>query len=597
MKQDIHNRISALRHFLKQEGMAAFIIPSTDPHAGEYIPTHWESRQWISGFTGSAGTVVVTLTQAALWTDSRYFIQAETELAGTGIQLCKEGLPATPSLTAWLGGLLQPGDSVAIDGWVNKHTVVKEWDYELQSYGLALQTITDPFQTIWTDRPPLPQAPLFIHEERFTGYSCQEKLSQLREALLQKGNQEILLTALDEIAWLLNLRGADIPYNPVFISYLWVTQQSATLYIEPTKLTPEVSSYLAANGIMVCPYHTLGQAVKKEESYGANTLQLPESVNEELFQTIAHQVSVQLLPSPIILLKAIKNPTEIAGFRSCMEQDGAALVRFTKWIKEAIHTETITEVTLDKRLYQFRSQQEHFLGESFNTIAGYRANGAIVHHHATPQNDTTLAAAGLLLLDSGAQYLNGTTDTTRTIALGNLTHEERVDYTLVLKGMITLSMAIFPHGTCGTQLDAFARMAMWKQGMNYGHGTGHGVGYCLNVHEGPHQFRMNYMPAPLLPGMTITNEPGLYKVGSHGIRVENTMLVVPAFETEFGRFYQFEPLTLCPIEKEAILREQLSNEEIDWLNHYHSLVYNRLSPLLTLEEQAWLKEATSPLSN
>lgn len=597
MKEAITNRISALRHFMHQAGVAAFIIPSTDPHAGEYIPTHWESRQWISGFTGSAGTVVVTATKAGLWTDSRYFIQAETELQGSEIVLFKEGMPQTPTITAWLGSLLPPGSTVGVDGWVNKHLAVQQWQEELQSYGVELQTTNDPFQAIWMERPELPQAPLFLHEEQFAGQSCQDKLTLIRESILQQGNEEVLLTALDEIAWTLNLRGNDIPYNPVFISYLWINQQSGTLYIDAAKLTPAISSYLAHNGIAVRPYQTLAEELQHEESYGSARMQLPESVNQQIYQTITEQVSAQVLPSPVIMLKAIKNPTEISGFRSCMEQDGAALVRFIKWIKEAIQSETITEVSLNRKLYHFRSQQAHFIGESFSTIAGYQANGAMAHHHATPENDTILQPSGLLLLDSGGQYLNGTTDTTRTIALGAVTPQQQLDYTLVLKGMINLSMAIFPHGTCGTQLDAFARMPLWKRGINYGHGTGHGVGYCLNVHEGPHQFRMNHMPAPLLPGMTITNEPALYRVGSHGIRVENTMLITPAFETEFGRFYQFKPLTLCPIEKETILVNELSAEEMEWLNAYHTLVYNRLSPLLTPSEQAWLKEATSPLTH
>ncbi|MGL5273439.1 MAG: aminopeptidase P family protein [Phocaeicola sp.] len=595
MKQNIINRISALRHFMREIGVAAFIIPSTDPHAGEYIPTHWESRRWISGFTGSAGTVVVTLTQAGLWTDSRYYTQCEVELANTGISLFKETLLETPSPAKWLGSVLEPGDTIGIDGWVNKHTVVVQWEKELQNYGLTLQSTEDPFNTIWSDRPALPKEPLFIHETRFTGYSCQEKLSQVREAILKCGNDQTLLTALDEIAWVLNLRGNDIPYNPVFISYLWINQQSATLYIDSSRLSDQIIDYLTENKIEIRPYNSLSEELRKEENYESNYMQLPESVNEELFQIIAHRVSVQVIPSPVVMLKAIKNKTEIEGFHKCMIQDGAAMVRFTKWIKEAIHTETITEVSLDKKLYQFRSQQKDFVGASFDTIAGYHANGAIVHHHATPEHDTTLQARGFLLLDSGGQYLNGTTDTTRTIVLGKVTEEEKLDYTLVLKGMINLSMAVFPHGTCGTQLDALARMAMWKRGMNYGHGTGHGVGYCLNVHEGPHQFRMNHMPALLLPGMTVTNEPGLYKVNRHGVRVENTMLIIPALETEFGKFYKFEPLTLCPIEKEAIVVEELCAEEVSWLNEYHALVYERLAPELTAEEQTWLKEATSPL--
>ncbi|MGL4852784.1 MAG: aminopeptidase P family protein [Phocaeicola sp.] len=596
MKQNINNRISALRHFMKENKVAAFIIPSSDPHASEYTPTHWESRQWLSGFTGSAGTMVVTHTEAALWTDSRYYIQAENELEGAPISLFKEGLPHTLSITTWLGSLLSAGDVVGIDGWVNKHTVVKQWSTELGHYGISLEKREDPFASIWSDRPSLPQTPLFIHEVCHAGYTCQDKLDQVREAFLRNGNQTLLLTALDEIAWLLNLRGNDIPYNPVFISYLLINEVNSILFIDPTRVSSEVKAYLAANKVAIRPYHTLTEELRSEEQDGAGCMQLTESVNEEIYQITSNRRAIRLLPSPVMGLKAIKNPTEIAGFRNSMAQDGAAMVRFIQWIKKAIQTETVTEVGIDKKLYELRSQQRFFVGESFPIIAGYQENGAIVHHHATPEKDTTLQSKGLLLLDSGAHYLNGTTDITRTLVLGETTPEQKLDYTLVLKGMINLSLACFPHGTCGTQLDALARLALWKRGMNYGHGTGHGVGYCLNVHEGPHQFRMNHVPAILLPGMTITNEPGVYKVGSHGIRIENTMLIVPAFETAFGKFYQFEPLTLCPIDTEAILLEELSGEEIEWLNQYHTIVYKRLSPLLTASEQDWLKEATSPLT-
>ncbi len=591
MNSDIKNRIIALRGFMQEHQLAAFIVPSTDPHSGEYVPEHWEARKWASGFTGSAGTLVCTQESAGLWTDSRYFLQADEQLNGTGITLFKDRLPETPSITDWLGSVLKPGERVGIDGWVNSQLEAEGLKADLGKYGLELTLVPDPFAKIWTDRPALPADEVFIHELRFAGVSCADKLRQAREAMQRNGCNGLLITALDEVAWTLNLRGSDVHCNPVFVSYLLITDCAYTLYIIEEKLSAEVKAYLAESSVSVKPYTQIEADLQAFEG----KLQLPPAANAAICQAASTNAGTVFAPSPIQMLKAIKNETETEGFRRAMERDGVAMVKFLRWLKAAVPAGQETELSADRKLYELRAEQEHFRGISFDTIAGYKEHGAIVHYEATPETDIPLKPEGFLLLDSGAQYLDGTTDITRTIALGPLTEEEKTDYTLVLKGHLQLQNAVFPHGTCGTQLDVLARMAMWKAGINYLHGTGHGVGCFLNVHEGPHQVRMNHVPALLLPGMTVTDEPGIYKAGRHGIRTENTLLVVPAMETEFGAFYTFEPLTLCPIDKEAIRTELLTDEELSWFNDYHANVFQKLSPYLNNEERAWLKEVTSPI--
>ena len=591
MKHKIRERVALLRTFMQEKEIRAFIVPSTDPHSGEYVPEFWESRKWISGFTGSAGTAVITDETGGLWTDSRYFLQAASQLEDTGIMLFKDRLPETPSIAEWLGSVLSPGDKVGIDGWVNTTAEAENLQKQLQAYGLQLVSTEDPFQRIWKDRPSLPLNPPFILPLSYAGKNCTEKIAEIREQILLNHADAILLSALDEIAWTLNLRGSDVHCNPVFISYLFITDTTTTLYILPEKITPEIKQYLNDNQIEVKPY----QAIEADlHHYIGKGIQLTPGTNYALYQAASHNQIIRH-ESPVLYMKAIKNETEIQGFHHAMIKDGIAMVKFLFWLKNTVKNSQETELSIDRKLYNLRAEQKDFKGISFDTIAGYQAHGAIVHYEATEETNATLHPEGLLLLDSGAQYLDGTTDITRTIVLGPVTKEQKTDFTLVLKGFIELSMAEFPHGTCGTQLDVLARQFMWKFGINYGHGTGHGVGHFLNVHEGPHQFRMNYMPALLLPGMTVTNEPGIYKAGKHGVRTENTMLIVKSKETEFGAFYKFEPLTLCPIDKEAILPEMLSYEEKQWLNNYHSLVYDRLNASLNTDEQAWLKEATSPI--
>lgn len=599
MKFEIKQRVAALRKIMQRNGIQAFILPTTDPHNSEYVAAHWEARKWLTGFTGSAGTAVITMKKAGLWTDSRYFLQAAEQLEGTGITLFKDRMPGTPSIAEWLSKELKKGDIIGMDGWVNGIDFKESLYAVCSPKGIQVESVADPFDEIWKDRPSLPSDPVFILEEKYAGRSCRQKIELIREEIRKNNCQSILLSALDEIAWTLNLRGSDVHCNPVFISYMHITQKKATLYIIEEKLSPEVKVYLEENGIILKSYHQVEGDIKKVRQ----NIQVSPALNMKLFNAAGYLTAngidtghkIMEIPSPVSLLKAVKNETEINGFRHAMERDGIAMVKFLKWLKTAVPAGNETELSVDRKLYELRAEQADFKGISFDTIAGYKEHAAIVHYEATPETDIPLKPEGMLLLDSGAQYLDGTTDITRTIVLGPLSNEEKTDYTLVLKGFLQLQNAIFPEGTCGTQLDILARQAMWKAGVNYFHGTGHGVGHFLCVHEGPHQIRMNYMPTPLRPGMTVTDEPGIYKAGRHGIRTENTLLTVPAMETEFGSFMKFEPLTLCPIDKEAIVTDMLTDEEITWFNEYHEMVYNRLSSQLNKEEQEWLKEATSPL--
>lgn len=592
MKENIINRIKSLRDYMKTCGVSAFISPSTDPHSGEYVPEHWESRKWISGFTGSAGTAVITDNDGGVWTDSRYFIQAEEQLSGTGLKLFKDRLPETPSISEWLNKVLKPGDSVGFDGWVNTVSEVQEIQKALAKNNISYKMINDPYKDIWLDRPSIPHNKPFILGMEYTGESCQSKIKRIKEAYQKNQADGIVLSALDEIAWTLNLRGNDVHCNPVFVSYLIITNKETTLYIIKEKITEDVSSYLSSCGIVCKEYDEIETDLR---NYNGNNIQMSYNTNYAIFNAARSNAEVILHDSPVLYFKSIKNDTEIEGFRYAMTRDGVAMVKFLYWLEKSVGKENINEVTIDKKLTELRSQQQHFRGISFDTIAGYQEHGAIVHYEATEESALTLKPEGLLLLDSGAQYTDGTTDITRTIPLGETSLEQKKDYTLVLKGFIDVCMIEFPYGTCGTQLDILARQAMWKEGINYGHGTGHGVGHFLNVHEGPHQMRMNYMPAILLPGMTLTNEPGIYKAGRHGVRTENTMLIVKSKSTEFGEFYKFDQLTLCPISKQTIIKEMLTKEEIQWLNNYHKLVFEKISPFLEGEELSWLKDATSEL--
>lgn len=576
---------------MQSKSISAYITYSTDPHSGEYVPAHWESRKWITGFTGSAGTAVITPDDGGLWTDSRYFIQAEEQLTDTGLKLFKERMPETPSIPQWLCRVLKKGERVGIDGYTTSLQTVNELRNELSAYGIEVVMIEDPYKTIWNDRPDLPDNKPFILEEKYSGESASSKISTIRNHISNTGTDYILISALDEIAWTLNMRGTDIECNPLFVSYLLISEKEATLYINKNKLTETTVDYLQSQGVGHRNYEDIESDLT---AISGRKIAMSPSINFAMYNAASEHNTVFIQASPVSKYKAVKNQTEINGFRNAMLRDGVAMVRFLIWLQKNIGNGNLTELSIDEQLYKERSAMENFRGISFATIAGYQEHGAIVHYEADEQSASTLKPEGLLLIDSGAQYLDGTTDITRTIPLGPTTEEQKKDYTLVLKGFIQLAMAEFPQGTCGTQLDVLARLSMWKEGINYGHGTGHGVGHFLNVHEGPHQIRMNNVPTPLQPGMTVTNEPGIYRTDKYGIRTENTMLTVPSRKTDFGEFYKFEQLTLCPINTEAILWNMLSSEEISWLNEYHETVYSKLSPLLSDEEKQWLRNATNP---
>ena len=595
MNEIICNRIEALRDVMRREGIDAFIFPSTDPHNGEYVPAHWEGRKWISGFNGSAGTAVVTMTDAALWTDSRYFIAAEEQLRGTGFRLMKERVEGTPSITRWLGMKLATVQSptVGVDGTVNSASSVASLITELRAEGgITVRTNFDPLALIWTDRPPVPQDKVSIHPLEYAGEPCHEKMARIRQQLKSMHAYGMLVSALDDIAWTLNLRGTDVHCNPVFVSYLLIDTKSATLFVDRAKLTPEVEAYLEAEGVAVAGYADVRRGLERYGEY--NILMDDNETCYTLFNI--PQCQKVVAPSPIPAMKAVKNPTEIEGFRRAMLRDGVALVKFMRWLRPAVEAGGQTEISVDAKLTALRAAQELYRGLSFDTIAAYREHGAIVHYEATPETDAELRPEGLILIDSGAQYLDGTTDITRTVALGPVTDEERLVYTLVLKGHIQLELCKFPRGASGTQLDALARKDMWAYGYNYLHGTGHGVGSYLNVHEGPHQIRMEYKPAPLVEGMTVTDEPGIYLPGRFGVRTENTLLVVPYRETGFGRFLQFEPLTLCPIDTAPVITDMLTGDEKAWLNAYHRTVFDRIAPLLDDEaDRQWLANACAAI--
>ena len=593
MRQSIKERMHALRMTFPPNYIKAFIIPSTDPHLSEYVAPHWMSREWISGFTGSAGTVVVLMNEAGLWTDSRYFLQAAKELEGSGITLYKEMLPETPSITKYLSQKLKPGESVSIDGKMFSVQQVEQMKEELAAYSLQVDLFGDPLKRIWRDRPSIPNSPAFVYDIEYAGKSCEEKVTAIRAELTKKGAYALFLSALDEIAWTLNLRGNDVHCNPVVVSYLLITQDDVIYFISPEKVTKEVNEYLKEQHVKLKNYDEV-------ETYlntftGRNILIDPKKTNFAIYSAINPKCNIIRGESPVALLKAIRNEQEIAGIHAAMQRDGVALVKFLKWLEEAVPSGKETELSVDRKLHEFRAAQPLYMGESFDTIAGYKEHGAIVHYSATPESDVPLQPKGFLLLDSGAQYLDGTTDITRTIALGELTEEEKTDYTLILKGHIALAMAKFPVGTRGAQLDVLARMPIWKYGMNFLHGTGHGVGHFLSVHEGPQSIRMNENPVVLQPGMVTSNEPGVYKAGSHGIRTENLTLVCKDKEGMFGDYLKFETITLCPICKKGIVKEMLTNEEIEWLNNYHQIVYEKLSPNLNEEEKVWLQEATAPI--
>ena len=593
MTQMIQDRLAALREVMRRESIDAFIFPSTDPHNGEYVPAHWEGRKWISGFDGSAGTAVVTMDKAALWTDSRYFIAAEEQLQGTEFKLMKERVEGTPTISQWLGMSLAHinGAVVGLDGYVNAANEVRGLAEELRRQGgITIRTNFDPLDIIWKDRPEIPLSTVVQHPLEYSGETAESKLQRIRTAVKRSGAEALLVTALDDIAWTLNLRGSDVHCNPVAVAYLLIDVEKTILYINKVKLAPSAADALKAAGVVVEDYGNVVEGLRHFDGY--NILLDPNQVNYALFSAVSAKKVVEAA-SPVPYLKCVKNEAEIRGFHSAMLRDGVAMVKFLHWLKPAVEAGGQTELTVEKKLTSLRAEQPLFKGVSFDTIAAYQEHGAIVHYEATPETDVELKPRGFLLLDSGAQYLDGTTDITRTIPLGPVTEEQKKVYTLVLKGHIQLELCKFPNHASGTQLDILARQAMWKEGLNYMHGTGHGVGSYLNVHEGPHQIRMEWKPAPFQAGMTVTDEPGLYLAGKFGVRIENTLIVKDFIETEFGKFLQFESLTLCPIDLDCADLDMLTAEEKQWLNDYHEMVFEKLSPLLNDEEKEWLKTNTA----
>ncbi len=587
----IAERLALLRQELRREHLSAYIFPTSDPHQSEYTADHWKGREWISGFNGSAGTAVVTLTSAALWTDSRYFIAAAEQLEGTEFQLMKLKVEGTPTIAEWLGKELAEATdkSVGIDGMVASVNEVEALIADLRNQGgITLQTNFDVLARIWKDRPAIPTNAIEIHPVELAGEEASSKLQRIRKALRTQHADGMLMAALDDIAWTLNLRGADVHCNPVFVSYLLIDSSAVTLYINKEKVPADVEQYLQRQGVRVEAYEHVVQGLRDYFEY--NILLDPNEVNYTLMKMVKREVV--RASSPVPMMKAVKTEAEQNGFRRAMVRDGVAMVKFLKWLEENPNQ---TEISVADKLETLRSEQPLYRGLSFDTIAGYEAHGAIVHYEATPETDIPLSQKGFLLLDSGAQYQDGTTDITRTIALGALTEEQKKVYTLVLKGHIDLQLLHFPDGATGTQLDAIARQPLWLHGLNFMHGTGHGVGSYLNVHEGPHQIRMDWKPAPLRAGMTVTDEPGIYLEGRFGVRIENTLLIVPAEETECGRFLRFETLTLCPIDTKPIIKEWLTKEEMEWLNGYHECVFRSLSSHLTSEEKAWLRRATASI--
>lgn len=592
---EIELRLARLRELMKREHLSAFIFPSTDAHQSEYVADHWRGREWVSGFNGSAGTAVVTMKSAALWTDSRYFLAAEEQLEGTEYQLMRLKMEGTPTIAEWLGKELQDVQSpeVGLDGMVNSYNYVKDLSYSLRKLGgITLRTNLDPLEQIWENRPSLPANPVEIQPLEYAGETLASKVVRIRKSLRELHADGMLVSALDDIAWTLNLRGTDVHCNPVFVSYLLIESDKVSLFVDDNKLSPEVKQYLQDNQVSLYNYNKVEKCLESYSEY--NILLDGDETSYYLWKTVKCQ-EIVAAASPIPAMKAVKNKAEIEGYRSAMLKDGVAMVKFLKWLKPAVEAGGQTEISIDEKLTSLRAEQKLFRDISFDTIAGYAQHGAIVHYEATPETDVVLKPEGLILIDSGAQYQDGTTDITRTIALGAVSEEMKHIYTLVLKAHIQLELAKFPDGASGTQLDAVGRECMWREGYNFLHGTGHGVGSYLCVHEGPHQIRMEWMPTPLRAGMTLTDEPGLYLAGKFGVRIENTVLISDYMSTEFGKFLQIEPLTLCPIDTTPIDVDMLLPEEIDWLNAYHHSVYEKLSPFLDEEEKIWLENATKPI--
>lgn len=585
-------KLTALRKIMEREGLDAYIVSGTDPHNSEYLPKAWRQREWISGFTGSFGTAVVLKEEAGVWTDSRYFIQAEKQLDGTGIKLHKLRIPGAVDYPDWLAAHLPAGSRVGLDSFCISVADMLSLREKLEAQGIVVVEKVDLLGEIWLDRPALPEAPLFLVPEAVAGQSVPEKLAVIRQHLSKAKADYFLFSALDEIAWLYNIRCSDIDFNPVAISYAIIGRDKAYLFIKRHKVSSEIQEALTKADIEIQDYHHLFlflDTIDKEKRFCID----PTTLNYSVYHRLSRFPLVEST-SPVILAKAIKNQTEIEGYRKACVLDSVAMTKFFYWLESNLSNH-LTETQVSEKLTAFRAQNEGYISDSFNNISAYGENAALPHYSAIPGQDAELQTRGLYLVDSGGQYAFGTTDITRTIPLGPLTHQEKEDYTLVLKGMIALGCSIFPMGTRGCNLDVVARRPLWQVCRNYGHGTGHGIGFFLNVHEGPQSIRQELKDQPLLPGMVTSDEPGIYREGSHGIRHENMILCVPVSENEFGKWLGFETLTLCYFDTSALLPELMNEEEIEWLNQYHQRVYKETASFLTPEEALWLKEKTKAI--
>ena len=594
MKDTVKN-LEALREMMRKNKVSAIIIPGTDPHQSEYVNPHWKLRDWVTGFTGSNGTAAVTLHDAGLWTDSRYFLQAGMQLKDSEVTLYKEDIPGEPTVNEWLATQLSEGDVLAVDGKMFSVVQAARLEEFCGENGFRFATDFDPFDKIYTNRPELPLGKIFEHKVEYAGESATDKISRVLAEAEKKGADAILLSALDEIAWTLNIRCNDIDYNPVAISYVYLSEDKKVIFIDERKVDADAKAFLDSIGVEVQPYDSLQAFLEKLK--GISVLLDPNKTSDTVARWLMKAVPVYAA-SPVALMKAVKNEVEIEGTRHAMERDGVALVKMYMWLEKAVADGlAIKETDVAQKAIELRGESPLYRGESFGMIAGYKEHGAIVHYSATEESASTLKAEGLLLVDTGAQYLDGTTDITRTVTLGTPTEEERHDYTLVLKGHIAIGSAIYPVGTRGSQLDALARHFLWNECMTYLHGTGHGVGHFLNVHEGPQNIRLNENPTVLVSGMITSDEPGIYKAGKHGIRIENLVLSRDYRHTEeFGDFMNFEVLTLCPYDERLIDLSLLSDAEINWINHYHSEVRRRLMPYLNDEQRAWLEKKTAELT-
>lgn len=595
MKTNISERIASLREAMKEKNIDAYIIPSSDPHLSEYPADRWKSREWISGFDGSAGTVVVTAGKAGLWTDSRYFLQAAAQLEGSGIDLYKMALPETPTIENFLLHELQSGQTIGMDGQTYSVADTAKLEKALGRKEIKLETSYDLIDEIWKDRPAIPGNPLFEMPVELSGKSIQEKLDEINNRLRKEGADCLILAALDEVAWTFNIRGTDVAYNPVVISYAFVSEDESVLFIDPRKITAEVADNLKKEGIKLADYTMIQKYLSRLPEISHVFID-PAKTNISLYNALPKGCTIVEGITPANHLKSVKNETEIKGFRNAVVKDGIALTRFYIWLEQQLAAgNKVTEISASEKLTALRAEQPQYIMDSFGTICGYGPHGAIVHYSATPETDAELHPEGLLLIDSGAQYLDGTTDITRTIALGEPTEQMMKDFTRVLKGTISLAKCKFPAGARGSQIDILARKALWDAGINYLHGTGHGIGHCLNVHEGPQSIRMEENPVTLKPGMVISDEPAMYRSGEYGIRTENIIVVRDDSETEFGKFYGFDTLTLCYIDTRLIIVPMLSVRERAWINKYHQMVYELLSPHLNEDEKAWLKEKTTEI--